>query len=166
MPAPMQSAGRMNRPKKARILPVAPAVNEGRTRNTAASAIVRTTNAMRTPVSPNTNPPCEALAEISSGTPTSVPPNPYFLAGRGKSIYFVILSEAKNLSSIVSTRKQKEERFFASLRMTKLLVFPQSATAWLAYADGEFLDLGLVPSMALSTVHFFPALSGMGNSED
>ena len=95
-----------------------------------------------------------------------MPPNPYFLAGRGKSIYFVILSEAKNLSSIVSTRKQKEERFFASLRMTKLLVFPQSATAWLAYADGEFLDLGLVPSMALSTVHFFPALSGMGNSED
>src|SRR5665213_4033740 len=43
----------------------------------------------------------------------------------GKSIYFVILSEAKNLSSIVSTRKQKKERFFASLRMTKLRVFPR-----------------------------------------
>src|SRR5665213_4129713 len=43
----------------------------------------------------------------------------------GKSIYFVILSEAKNLSSIVSTRKQKKERFFASLRMTKLRFFPQ-----------------------------------------
>jgi hypothetical protein len=45
--------------------------------------------------------------------------------GCGKSIYFVILSEAKNLSSTVSTRKQKKERFFASLRITKLWVFPQ-----------------------------------------
>jgi hypothetical protein len=44
---------------------------------------------------------------------------------RGKTIYFVILSEAKNLSSIVSTRKQKKERFFASLRMTERRVFPQ-----------------------------------------
>jgi hypothetical protein len=31
--------------------------------------------------------------------------------------YFVILSEAKNLSSI--EREEKKERFFASLRMTK-----------------------------------------------
>jgi len=30
----------------------------------------------------------------------------------------VILSEAKNLSSIVSMGKSKKERFFASLRMT------------------------------------------------
>jgi len=39
--------------------------------------------------------------------------------GCGKSIYFVILSEAKNLSSVVSERKYKKERFFASLRMTE-----------------------------------------------
>jgi len=71
------SVGRMHRPTKARILPVAPAVNEGRTRNTPASTIVSTTSIMRTPICPNTTPPCHALAEISNGTPATGCPKPY-----------------------------------------------------------------------------------------
>jgi hypothetical protein len=35
-----------------------------------------------------------------------------------KSTYFVILSEARNLSSVCV--REKKERFFASLRMTKV----------------------------------------------
>src|SRR5271154_3078526 len=60
MPAPMHSAGRTHNPIKARILPVAPAVIEGRTRNTPASVIVSTTNVTRTPVSPSTISPCHS----------------------------------------------------------------------------------------------------------
>jgi hypothetical protein len=45
--------------------------------------------------------------------------------GCGKSIYSVILSEAKNLSFFYFLVLTIEERFFASLRMTERRVFPQ-----------------------------------------
>jgi len=41
-----------------------------------------------------------------------------------KSSLFVILSEAKNLSGFRA--QKKKERFFASLRMTNLITFPQA----------------------------------------
>jgi len=68
MPAEMHSVGRTQSPKKARILPVASVVKEGRTRNTPANTIVSTTSAMRTPVNPDTIPPCHSLSEISCET--------------------------------------------------------------------------------------------------
>ena len=44
--------------------------------------------------------------------------------------YFVILSEAKNLSSISTHKKRNKERFFASLGMTSALSsFPQPVEA-------------------------------------
>ncbi len=54
MPELMHSTGRTHRLTNARILPVAPTVIEGRTRNNPASAIVSTTSAMTTPISPDT----------------------------------------------------------------------------------------------------------------
>src|SRR5665213_1299476 len=66
----MHSTGRTHKPTKARILPVAPTVIEERTRNTNASAIVSTIDAMRIPVVPNKTAPCRALwARSSSAVP-------------------------------------------------------------------------------------------------
>src|SRR5271168_4147071 len=84
MPVPMHSAGRTHSPTKARILPVAPAVIEGRTRNTPASTIVSTTNVTRIPVSPNTNSPrhsgrCRSVADVRPRVSAAA------LGGRGNS---------------------------------------------------------------------------------